>query len=235
VSGIIKVKNIDTVLHKWGGMEYQPGQEEIIDDFALVPLKKDEVFFSDIVTKAQVSNGDRIFSSKTEAWDWVNGNTISTIVTEQPDPHPFAQPLYRTKLDAITSPIEMIITSDPETPYINEYVFYLMSDERYVSGGELLVQNFEFGDWICASVYDKDGIIPEIYRSTLCENWPIVNQYIIKKWINPSMNGYGYSKIDTRPLNAKISAGLYLAIGYHAVNTGGNRKILMNYDLTKKL
>jgi len=104
-----------------------------------------------------------------------------------------------------------------------------------VSGGELLVDNYEFGDWICASVYDKDGVIPVEDRSSLCESWPVVAQYILKKWVPPYESTYGKVIIDTRPLNAKIAAGLYLAIGYHAINKGSVRTILMSFDLQKRL
>ena len=144
-----------------------------------------------------------------------------------PTLRPFAYPEFRTKIDGTISSI----TCAPNT---DEYSDYLLTAERYLSGGQMIIKNAEFGDWICAAVYDKDSIIPEAYRSSLCEAWPIVNQYVIKMWIRPD-GETSEQVIDTKPLNAKITAGLYLRIGYHASAIGIDRELVINYDLTVKL
>jgi hypothetical protein len=167
---------------------------------------------------------------------YLQSSSINPISVDVKAQAPYAEPLYRTKMDGSSSVVTIELdTGLPETDYLNGYVDYQLLSEKYVSGGELIVENFKIGDWVCAAVYDKDGVIPEAYRAATCESWPIVAQYIIHKWVKPSFGNFGCIQIDTRPLNAKISAGLYLRIGYHALNVGLDRKLVMNYDLTVKL
>jgi hypothetical protein len=141
------------------------------------------------------------------------------------DPSPFAKPEFRTKRSKTSS----IVSIEPNT---NVTIDYLITEERYVSGGSLVFTGAEIGDYITASVYDKDGIIPELYRNALCEAWPIVGEYVPGEWIQ---RGEGRHEINTYPLNAKITPGFYLRITYHATNIGSTRKVGVNYYLTKKL
>jgi hypothetical protein len=155
-------------------------------------------------------------------------------ITEQP---PFAKPDYRTKRDAI-SDWQTIIPSE------NKVIDFLLAEERYVTGGEIIFKNAKEGDYISAEVYDVSGLIPDIpygntglsYRQALCEDWPVVAKYIVKKWIIPTeVDKYGSFTIDTYPLNAKISQGLCLRVTYHASAETGDRKCVVNYYLTQKL
>ena len=156
-------------------------------------------------------------------------NTPQTIsVVSVPDPAPFAQPTYRTKRNATNS---IVTVQSGESGDID----FLLTAERYTAGGTLLVDGAQFGDYAVACVYDKDGVIPAPYRAALCEDWPMVATYIEKEWIEVNVGGITRHKIDTTPLNAKITAGLYLRVIYHATNEGGDRKIGINYYLTKKL
>lgn len=149
-------------------------------------------------------------------------------ITKQPDPSPFAQPLYRTKRSATANVLQV----EPNT---NGEVVYVLAQERYVSGGCLIVYDAQPGDYITAEVEDTDGIIPAAYRAALCEAHPIVATYIEKEWVQANPNGVTVHEINTHPLNAKITAGLYLCLHYHAVDAGVARKIYVNYYLTKKL
>jgi hypothetical protein len=154
-----------------------------------------------------------------------NGSPIpSTSVQEQP---PFAQPTYRTKLNATANILTIAPNSDAD-------IQFLLTQERYVTGGSIVVKNAEIGDYIVAEVEDVDGVIPTPYRAALCENWPVVATYIEKQWIEVQ-GEYSIMKINTYPLNAKISAGLYLCLHYYAVNAGASREVAVNYHLTKKL
>lgn len=147
-------------------------------------------------------------------------------IKEQP---PFAKPDYRTKRDAISA-WETVTASQ------NKVIDFLISEERYVTGGEIIFKDAKEGDYISAEVYDKDNVIPEAYRAALCENHPTVAKYVIKKWLKPTESGkYDSFMIDTYPLNAKISAGLYLRVTYHSSAETGDRKIAINYHLTKSL
>lgn len=160
------------------------------------------------------------------------------VVTEQPVTisAPFAEPLYRTKMDATSEVVTIAVTNNPEVPYIEAVTDFLLTEEYYVSGGELGATNVQMGDYITAEVHDRDGVIPAPYRVALCENWPTVAKYIKKNWmILKTVSTNASIKIDTRPLTAKVTAGLYLRVTYYAKNTGSNRQIVMNYDLTKKL
>jgi hypothetical protein len=164
----------------------------------------------------------------------LNNLPRSTIITSQPDPAPFALPTFRTKRNATASHITVASNSDEE-------IQFLLTSERYVSGGDLIVENAEFGDYITAEVEDIDGVIPEAYRAALCEAWPVVSSYIEKEYVRVATPGSVQAgsvtthSINTYPLNAKITAGLYLCIHYYAVNSGLSRRLVVNYHLTKKL
>jgi len=151
-----------------------------------------------------------------------------------PEVLPFAQPTYRTKRDAIA---DLISVAKNTTGDID----FLLTAERYVQGGTLIVENAEIGDYITAMVEDIDGVIPAPYRAALCEAWPIVAQYVMKEFIEVGVPGSVTAgtvtkhHIESYPLNAKIPAGLYLCIEYHAVDSGLTRRVAVNYHLTKKL
>ena len=149
-------------------------------------------------------------------------------ITSMPSPSPFATPTFRTKRNATESTIEIL-------PGGAESIDFLLTVERYVSGGALLIQNGEFGDYITAEVHDPLEVIPVAYRAALCENWPTIATYIEKEFVEIRDGVHCIHKIDTYPLNAKITAGLCLRITYHAINSGNTRKICANYNLTKKL
>jgi hypothetical protein len=147
---------------------------------------------------------------------------------------PFAQPLYRTKRNATASTVTV-------SPGSNSSIGIQITAERYVSGGCLVIENAEFGDYVTAEVSDTDGVIPSPYRSALCENWPVVAMYIEKEYIKVNTPGsiqagsVTIHEIDTAPLNAKITPMLYLTVTYYAVNAGLDRRLAANYYLTKKL
>jgi len=139
---------------------------------------------------------------------------------------PFAAPTHRTKRDAS----EWVDCDANATTIID----YQLTEERYVSGGEIIYKDAKKGDYITAEVHDADYVIPEAYRAALCEDHPIVAKYIIKKQLKPC-SGYDSFEINTYPLNARITAGLYLRVSYVASSESGTREVAVNYMLTKKL
>lgn len=153
---------------------------------------------------------------------------ITVDVNSAPLANAFAAPDCRTKRDKTTA-IETIVKNSSKD------LDYLLTAERYVSGGVLIVENPEFGDYITAYVCDKDGIIPEAYRDLLCENHPVVAEYVEGEWIEMSEAMYVIHEISTKPLNAKVTPGLYLRVTYHTVDVGIDRRVAINYDMTKKL
>lgn len=152
-------------------------------------------------------------------------NVIPTVkVSEAPEPYPFAQPVYRTKRDATTS----LVSVEPGS---SEIIDYQLAEERYCSGGRLIVIGASVGDYFTAEIYDRDGVIPAIYRSAVSENYPTIAKYVSKEWVSPD----GDHEMSSYPLNARITPGLCLRVTYTAVNSGTTRKVGVNYYLFKKL
>lgn len=145
---------------------------------------------------------------------------------------PFAEPLYRTKLDATTEPTQIVAGG-----VVN--IDYTVPAERWVYGGEGLVINAQPGDWYSACVVDALGLIPEAYRAALCEptpGYPVLNTYVPKQWVLVSGGGQNtIFKINTYPLIAKVMQGLVLRVVYHAAEVGETRTVYSNYFLTLKL
>lgn len=158
---------------------------------------------------------------------------LDVAVQSIPDPTPFAQPTYRTKRNA-SGVVACALN-------VTTVVDFQMTSTLYVSGGMLIIENAEFGDYVTAEVYDTDGVIPAPYRAALCEAWPSVAIYVLKLFIPVRVPGsvqagsVSQIEINTYPLNAKITPGLYLRMSYTAVNSGLGRRVGMNYYLAKKL
>lgn len=164
-----------------------------------------------------------------EAISYLKDNTPSDVnVTTIPELHAFAAPEFRTKRDKCPTLTTVVING-------SEIIDYQLTEEMYASGGKIVVKNAEFGDWVSAEVYDKDSVIPTEYRAATCEAWPSVAKYIISEWVSVNDSTICEHTIDTKPLNAKITAGLYLRVTYNTTNAGISREVLINYDLTKKL
>lgn len=158
----------------------------------------------------------------------VENDTKPVSIVSLPEAQPFAVPSYRTKRNATPA----LVTIAPNSSNVIDFV---MPQERFVTGGALIVKNAVIGDYITASVYDGLSIIPEPYRIPLCEAWPVVALYIEKEWIKISDGSHSFHEINTYPLNAKITQGLVLRVTYHSCAEGYDRVVACNYNLTKKL
>lgn len=179
------------------------------------------IYFKDTLSEGEVAVLDALVSSHVATN--LPQNLVSSVKVEESPP--FATPTYRTKRSRTNS----IITISPnETKHID----FQMTHELYASGGGVIYTGAELGDHVTACIYDKDEIIPQPYRAALCESWPTVAEYIVGEWVP---KGDGRYEINTYPLNAKITAGLYLRITYVAADAGADRKIGVNYYLSKKL
>jgi hypothetical protein len=224
-----KFKNNKEVADTWCGMEIQPSAYYELQAIELIRWQTDSKVLSDIGSGNGIMNdGTSDITDVATAIAFLRDDMVKDVkVTSQPDPVPFAQPTYRTKRDADTSwttCAENIVTHSD----------FQLTAERYVSGGDIIFKDSKEGDYLSAEVRDVNGVIPEAYRAALCEAHPIVAVYINKLWVMP-VSGYGSINIDTYPLNAKISAGLYLRVSYHATSEAGDRKMAVNYHLTKRL
>lgn len=181
-----------------------------------------EVIYTDY---KDINNGS--FNSALEVKAYLDDIFVSNNVVQVESQPPFAKPDYRTKMAATNSWVSCALNDSTE-------IDYQIIEERYISGGEINYKNAEEGDYITAEIFDKDNVIPLEYRASLCENHPTVAIYIEKKWIIPE-SGYGKIKINTYPLNAKVTPGLYLRVTYHAVNSGVARNVSVDYHLSKRL
>jgi hypothetical protein len=220
------IKNTDTSNHTWGGVLFTPDMVYTLQSSQeQLSFANDSSFVSGLSSgMAQVSFDSVIQTDIASTIAALRGEQVFVKVLESP---PFAKPDYRTKRDATGAWLEVAAS---ETKVVD----YVLNEERYVTGGEIIYFGAKKGDWIEAEVNDPYGYIPEPYRAALCENHPTVAKYIIKKWLKPS-DSYESFTIDTYPLNAKISAGLSLRIVYHATSEAGSRSIAINYHLTKRL
>jgi hypothetical protein len=192
-------------------------------------IRNCEYLIADLVDESsQIKTDEDVALSYNEAINYLKDfDTEPKPVNVEKQP-PFAEPLFRTKRNSAAQ-----ATCDANG---NTTIDFELSEERYVAGGFMLIENAQFGDYVVAQLVDADeDAIPEAYRAALCESWPIVAEYISKEWIHYVGNTYTLHKINTKPLNAKIAQGLYLRVKYYAVNSGSQRKILTTYDLTKKL
>ena len=177
--------------------------------------------------EAVINNGSNDVVDPATAVDTIKGDLPIFV---QPLP-PFAEPSYRTKRNK-TASLTVV------TPGASSVVDFVLAQERYVSGGCIIIQNAQMGDYVIAEVYDLYSGIPVAYRAAMCENWPVIVRYVEGEWIaaNPSITGgVTVHEISTHPLNAKITAGLSLRLTYHAVNTGVDRAFGVNYYLTSKI
>jgi hypothetical protein len=221
---MITVKNIDIESRTWGGLILSPQYQFEPTQAEQRVLANDSIFLADLaVNKAEVRM-DGALCWLSEAISILSGQLLSVKVSATP---PFAEPDYRTKMDAAAS---WVICPDNTETNID----YILMEERYVTGGEIIFKDAKEGDYITAEVFDIYGGIPEAYRASMCENHPIVARYVEKKWLKPC-TGYSSFEIDTYPLNARITAGLSLRVTYHASAEAGERKVAINYNLAKKL
>jgi hypothetical protein len=224
--GIIRVKNIDNVDGVYEGQLIPVGEIYTVPDTDRPRwMTSDNVYNAIANDKIQIGDSSIFYTDKTQQWSIILDN-VEMGISALPA---FAKPDYRTKNDAISEPVTI-------APNSSENIDFLLTEERYVSGGEMIIENAVFGDYVTAEVYDLSNVIPEAYRNSLCENHPTVSKYILKRYVVPAnAQGYSFCQLDTRPLTAKITAGLYLRITYYSINSGTDRRILVNNHLTKKL
>lgn len=232
----IRIKNNDLVNRTWGGKEFTPGEIYTLQQVDYTNFVTSAILFTDVGSgKALVGSLDSFFTDPIKGWEFLeHEGSDEVVITSLPELQPFALPAYRTKRNAIASPVTI-------APGAIATIDFQLTAERYVSGGCIIIENAEFGDYCIAEVIDIDGVIPAPYRAALCENHPTVATYIEKEYIKLSTPGsitagsISRNDIDTYPLNAKITVGLYLRVTYVAVNSGLNRRAVVNYYLTKKL
>lgn len=219
----MQLKNNDSIAHVWGGLSLNASATADIDRLWSMSLSGDSQFLSDLAAnKAQVLDGATVLNLS-DAIGYISGTNVKADIVKTT---PFAEPTYRTCRDK-TPDLETLEQGEIKT------IDFQITAERYLNGGSIVYKNAQIGDWISAEVYDKDGVIPAPYRAALCEAWPMVAKYIIGQWVNP---GEGAIEVNTYPLNAKLSAGLYLRVTYYAAGAGLlSRSVGVNYFLTKKL
>jgi hypothetical protein len=226
---IIKNTTGSSILHTASGLSFPQNSSTEVSSSDQVKLLDQQMLDLIVAGSLLVNDGTADITDHASAWNAVQGLFAKVEISKQTESKPFAEPTHRTKRHAVAS----AVTCAPDS---YENVDFQLTEERYVSGGVLVAKNWEFGDWITAEIHDKDAVIPEAYRAATCEAWPTVASYIIREYVEPhSIAGYGRAFIDTRPLAAKVTAGLYLRVVYNAAATGSSRLVIVNYHLSKKL
>lgn len=152
-------------------------------------------------------------------------NNDATIVDIKTTPA-FAQPTHRTKWNGS----EVISVSENAIGVID----YQLVVDRASFGGMVVFNNAKMGDWIECMIVDDEvtPTIPEPYRASMTENWPIINQYIYRYNIP---EGSSSRELNTYPLIADLKAGWKIRIKYHASDIVGVRKVSTNLYLLQKL
>jgi len=219
----MRAKNNTGSTKVWVGQSIEPGAYYTLNANDVFNWSINDTVLTDIASSSLVINDGISDLSVATGLKLLTGKIVE--VEKLAEGQPFAEPTYRTKRDKTPSLVTI-------APGATEVIDYQITEEKYIHGGILLHKNSELGDIITAEVYDKDSVIPAPYRAALCEAWPSVAKYIIGMWVP---EGTGRIENNTYPLNAKITAGLYLRMTYTATNTGSNRTIGVNYHLTKKL
>lgn len=220
------VKNISGSTKSWGGVSILDGSSYYCQSSSEAKMFfNDNIFVADIsIGLAEVYVDGVLIVGASASLNILRVEEMSVNVLSTP---PFSVPDYRTKRSATDLWVNCLENTSTAIDYI-------LPEELYVSGGEIIFYNSKKGDYITAEVNDVNGVIPVLYRAALCESHPTVATYIVKKWIVPS-TGFGSFMIDTYPLNAKITAGLSLRVTYFASAEAGTREVSINYHLTKKL
>jgi hypothetical protein len=152
---------------------------------------------------------------------------INTLAAKALSIDPFAVPMYAINHDGISAPVTCNVNATTN-------VDYLIPAEKYIFGGEMLLNGVQFGDKVSASIVDVDAVIPEAYREATCEDWPTVSTYIVDHYVD-CRSSIGYVHVDTRPLCSKITAGLYLRIAVTTTNAGSARSAVMTYFFAVKV
>ena len=220
----IYIKNISGATATLNGKEFTNNEEYQIPNSSVSVWLNDYTFTAVNDEDFQIGDGDSYFASYVDQMCWLGSEVPPIVKTE-----PFAVPDYRTKRNGCAS------SSCAVNSATN--IDFKLEEELYVHGGELGVENAEVGDYVEACIYDKDSIIPEAYRSALCEDWPVVASYVIRHNVKPIYDGKMNAKevLSTYPLSAKVTEGLYMRITYNAVNTGSARNVLVDYCFSRKL
>jgi len=222
-----KIKNISGSITTLHGHEFAIDEIYTIADSARVSWASADLVLAAIVAEDFEIHGEAgAISGTSDQIDWLKCYMPHLMEIEKTPP--FAEPTYRSKFTGTDEAVAVSIDD-------SEHIDYEVDVERYVYGGEVIAKNAEFGDYMTACIYDKDSVIPSAYRSALCEDWPTVATYVEKHWITCTGSNPVVNVMNTYPLNAKISAGLYMRITYHAANTGSERSVLVNYFMSKKL
>lgn len=124
--------------------------------------------------------------------------------------YPFSQSTHRFQGDA-TSTGTCAINSTSNLDYS-------VGSADVVSGGEVIVENMQFGDYITMNV---------VHPIT----FDVLQPYVKKHYINMA----GDNKLDLRPLGAKVPTGLVIRTTYHAVNAGPTRNWAVNLYIFEEL
>jgi hypothetical protein len=94
---------------------------------------------------------------------------------------------------------------------------------RKINGGTILAVGAQPGDWFSAEVCDVDNLLGYGAGTTL-------DTFINGWWVHPDK----IMELEL-PYGSDIAVGFYIRLVYHAASAGGERTILVNLNLHRKL
>jgi len=164
------IKNADIIERTWRGTSFEVGE------YRQIPVDEYPRWASDSTLLADIANGKAVvakddtgttdFTDLNDAISYLRGELSTHVsVDEQP---PFAKPDFRTKYSATSSKQTVAVNS-------SQMIDFELVAERYVSGGEIIIKNAQFGDYVTASVVDKNGLYAP--AGTVLAN------YVVKQWV----------------------------------------------------
>lgn len=131
-----------------------------------------------------------------------------------------AVPDLRNKLDYNEEGVIGTATKDSTT----DHDMKITDDNIFITGGEILFKDAEWGDYIVAQVVDKDNVLGG-------GAGVVLNEYIHKRYVHPDLKRSAVN-IDYA---GNVPKNLYLRIKYTSVGTTNDVKVAINYHLHKVL
>ena len=112
-------------------------------------------------------------------------------------------------------------TATKDTTTTNDYK--VTTANTYVSGGEFLYDNAEWGDYIVVEIFDKDDILPTPLTG-------MVKTHITKRYLHPNRDCEALNV----PYAGKVPQNCYLRIKVVSTGTTNDLNCAVNYDLHKE-
>lgn len=245
----IKIKNFDTENRTWAGQEFTPNYEITIQsDIELARYVNDNTFYADVGSKlAKISDGSTYFE-QIAAWNYLTGNIVQSVnVANEPTIEYTSRYFMKGVAVRATCPknettsIDLKVEKQLDDLGVEESTKEPNYIYKYLKGGIVFAEGSGAmrGDWARFMIVDKDAVLVALGVMNQ-QTWDylkgendcvVVKTYLPQRYINPLNDGANLIEADSP---GKIPIGLYLRCKYTAINDGGDRDIIINYDIQNK-